>query len=129
MRRYKARPRFRPRRAVSAPLPSAAPANILIMPTLDKQQRRLPADHDAGDALPVRADPDRAGASAHILTPGRERAATNITAVAAVEAPERAGRSSRPCSARIPVHSDSRPGILPFRSGTFSSREPLPVFA
>jgi malate dehydrogenase (oxaloacetate-decarboxylating)(NADP+) len=69
-------------------------ANVLIMPNLDAANAAYQMIKVLGDALPV--GPILIGPSrpAHILTPSvTARGVLNMTAVAAVEAQERAGRS------------------------------------
>ena len=69
-------------------------ANILIMPNLDTANVAYQMIKSLADALPV--GPILIGPSrpAHILTPSvTARGVLNMTAVAAVEAQERAGRS------------------------------------
>jgi malate dehydrogenase (oxaloacetate-decarboxylating)(NADP+) len=68
-------------------------ANILIMPNLDTANVAYQMIKSLADALPV--GPILVGPSrpAHILTPSvTARGVLNMTAVAAVEAQERAGR-------------------------------------
>jgi malate dehydrogenase (oxaloacetate-decarboxylating)(NADP+) len=69
-------------------------ANVLIMPTLDAANVAYQMIKTLGDALPVGPILIGPARPAHILTPGvTARGILNMTAVAAVEAQERAGRS------------------------------------
>ncbi|OCK53927.1 NADP-dependent malic enzyme [Bradyrhizobium sp. LMTR 3] len=69
-------------------------ANILIMPTLDAANIAYQTVKVLADALPVGPILIGPARPAHILTPGvTARGVLNMTAVAAVEAQERAGRS------------------------------------
>jgi malate dehydrogenase (oxaloacetate-decarboxylating)(NADP+) len=69
-------------------------ANILIMPTLDAANIAYQTIKVLADALPVGPILIGPARPAHILTPGvTARGVLNMTAVAAVEAQERAGRS------------------------------------
>lgn len=68
-------------------------ANVLIMPTLDAANVAYQMIKTLGDALPVGPILIGPARPAHILTPGvTARGILNMTAVAAVEAQERAGR-------------------------------------
>ncbi|KRR17600.1 malic enzyme [Bradyrhizobium lablabi] len=68
-------------------------ANILIMPTLDAANIAYQTIKVLADALPVGPILIGPARPAHILTPGvTARGVLNMTAVAAVEAQERAGR-------------------------------------
>jgi malate dehydrogenase (oxaloacetate-decarboxylating)(NADP+) len=68
-------------------------ANVLIMPTLDAANVAYQMIKVLGDALPVGPILIGPARPAHILTPGvTARGILNMTAVAAVEAQERAGR-------------------------------------
>ena len=68
-------------------------ANILIMPTLDAANIAYQMIKSLADALPVGPILIGPARTAHILTPGvTARGVLNMTAVAAVEAQERAGR-------------------------------------
>ncbi|NOJ44811.1 NADP-dependent malic enzyme [Bradyrhizobium archetypum] len=68
-------------------------ANILIMPTLDAANIAYQTVKVLADALPVGPILIGPARPAHILTPGvTARGVLNMTAVAAVEAQERAGR-------------------------------------
>jgi malate dehydrogenase (oxaloacetate-decarboxylating)(NADP+) len=69
-------------------------ANILIMPSLDAANISYQTIKVLADALPVGPILIGPARPAHILTPGvTARGVLNMTAVAAVEAQERAGRS------------------------------------
>jgi malate dehydrogenase (oxaloacetate-decarboxylating)(NADP+) len=69
-------------------------ANVLIMPTLDAANVAYQMIKTLGDALPVGPILIGPARPAHILTQGvTARGILNMTAVAAVEAQERAGRS------------------------------------
>ena len=69
-------------------------ANVLIMPTLDTANVAYQMIKTLGDALPVGPILIGPARPAHILTQGvTARGILNMTAVAAVEAQERAGRS------------------------------------
>jgi malate dehydrogenase (oxaloacetate-decarboxylating)(NADP+) len=69
-------------------------ANILIMPTLDAANIAYQTIKSLADALPVGPILIGPARPAHILTPGvTARGVLNMTAVAAVEAQERAGRA------------------------------------
>ncbi|WP_398478757.1 NADP-dependent malic enzyme [Tardiphaga sp.] len=69
-------------------------ANVLIMPTLDAANVAYQMIKTLGDALPVGPILIGPARPAHVLTPGvTARGILNMTAVAAVEAQERAGRS------------------------------------
>jgi malate dehydrogenase (oxaloacetate-decarboxylating)(NADP+) len=71
-------------------------ANVLIMPTLDAANVAYQMIKTLGDALPVGPILIGPARPAHILTPGvTARGILNMTAVAAVEAQERAGRSQQ----------------------------------
>jgi malate dehydrogenase (oxaloacetate-decarboxylating)(NADP+) len=68
-------------------------ANILIMPNLDTANVAYQMIKTLADALPVGPILIGPARPAHILTPGvTARGVLNMTAVAAVEAQERAGR-------------------------------------
>jgi malate dehydrogenase (oxaloacetate-decarboxylating)(NADP+) len=68
-------------------------ANVLIMPTLDAANVAYQMIKTLADALPVGPILIGPARPAHILTPGvTARGILNMTAVAAVEAQERAGR-------------------------------------
>jgi len=69
-------------------------ANVLIMPTLDTANVAYQMIKVLGDALPVGPILIGPARPAHILTPSvTARGILNMTAIAAVEAQERAGRS------------------------------------
>jgi malate dehydrogenase (oxaloacetate-decarboxylating)(NADP+) len=69
-------------------------ANILIMPNLDAANIAYQMIKSLGDALPVGPILIGPARPAHILTPSvTARGVLNMTAVAAVEAQERAGRA------------------------------------
>ena len=72
---------------------SKGEANMLIMPNLDAANIAYQMIKVAGGRAAGRPDPDRPGAPAHILTPSvTARGIVNMTAVAVVEAQERAAR-------------------------------------
>ena len=74
-------------------------ANILMMPTLDAANIAYQMVKVLTDAIPVGPILIGPARPAHILTPSvTARGILNMTAVAAVEAQERAGGSSQACS-------------------------------
>ena len=76
-------------------------ANILIMPNLDAANIAYQMIKALADALPVGPILIGPARPAHILTPSvTARGILNMTAVAAVEAQERAGRQQPSCSDR-----------------------------